>query len=230
MRIGPIRHFLVAVLLVLGIGGSSRANLITNASFEFGGNTPDRISATIPGGSSDLTGWTAPNANVDWVRNEFWQSGNAPRSLDMTSLTMGGLSQTVATTPGTDYTLSFSTLINPDRRYFATHFLDVTVTDVDSGTDLARNLYGLGYGTQTAADMQWEFQAINFTATGTLTRFGFLTDPAFSDSGRTAVDNVTLTSGSVSGPVPAPPAVVLAGIGLGLCALRRRIRGFRLSV
>jgi choice-of-anchor C domain-containing protein len=221
MRNGPIRRYLSAVALVLGVTGVSQADLI-NGSFELGVNPPSTFYSTLPGGSTDISGWKVLGAGVDWVHNDFWRAQDGSRSLDLSALAAGGVMQEVATTAGADYTLSFWMSINPDHRHIAARFLDVTVTDVGSNFDLVSNMYGVSQGTRTHEDMQWEFQTISFTATGALTRLSFFTDPMSSDAGGPALDNVTLEGGAVT-PVPAPAAVVLAGLGVGVIAVRRRV-------
>lgn len=225
MRITIIRPVLAVAICTVLFAGPTRADLITNGSFESGLNAPvPPIGyATLPGGSTDIAGWTVLNAGVDWVHTSFWTAADGSRSLDLSALAAGGVTQTVATTAGADYTLSFMMSVNPDRRHIAARFLDVIVSDVDSNSDLVNEMYGISQGTRTPTDMQWEFRSISFTAAGTLTRFSFLTDPASSDAGGPALDNVVLEGGPVNA-VPAPAAAVLAGIGIGLATLRRRVR------
>ena len=58
-------------------------NLITNGSFELGANDPGLGGFAMLGvGSTDLTGWSITQNNIDWD-NAFWQAADGTHSLDL---------------------------------------------------------------------------------------------------------------------------------------------------
>lgn len=76
-------------------------NLITNGSFELGANDAAPGGFTMKGvGSSDLTGWSVTQNNIDWD-NAFWQAADGTHKLDLNgNLGVGGVSQTINTMVG----------------------------------------------------------------------------------------------------------------------------------
>jgi len=83
------------------------ASPLTNGSFELGSL------GTLPIGSTAIQGWTVTHGGVDCF--DGWQSADGQRSVDLQGLDeSGGVRQTVATTPGQRYRLTFALAGNPD--------------------------------------------------------------------------------------------------------------------
>ena len=222
-----------ACLVTLGVATNGQANLLVNGSFESGVNLP----AALPGfrtlsgpadpfslgGTTDISGWTVRNDNIDWIHNDYWQASNGTYSLDLSGLTPGGISHTVATNPGEVYTLSFDMSVNPDHRHSDTaRRMDFfAINTATNSNDLIDN-HLLARATRTFADMQWINLSYTFTATGTSTEIRFASAPSNIDAGGPALDNVVLLGNGVVAAVPAPAGFILAGIGaIGLLAARR---------
>jgi hypothetical protein len=91
------------------------ANLLTNASFELGTLVNDGNSTqTFSAGPTAITGWSAVGRQVSWIDagNPFFLSAeDGSRFLDLTAYNtgapFGGVTQSIATTVGDQYTLSF---------------------------------------------------------------------------------------------------------------------------
>lgn len=100
----------LTLILACLLASAARANLLVNPSFELG--TPTAAFTTLPVGSTAITGWTVTRTDVDIV-GTFWVSHNGHRSIDLDGLHPGCLAQTFATTPGTQYTVTFWLAGNP---------------------------------------------------------------------------------------------------------------------
>jgi choice-of-anchor C domain-containing protein len=204
-------------------------NLITNGSFEFGlpaGPSPGNW-VMLDAGATNITGWTVTQNNIDWG-NAFWQAADGTHSLDLNgNMGLGGISQTINTTIGTRYRLTFSLAGNPnlgEERAFPgdyvvslTAFAGTATADFDFTVLTTHNLTNMG----------WTEKSLIFTAQSSTTpiRFVSTTDfPIFGDQNLAhgpAVDNVSVTK-----VVPEPSTIALFGFGLlGLARMRaRRLR------
>ena len=185
----------IALVLVLFLGSTTAfasTNLIHNGSFETG----------------DFTGWTAGGFfdPTYVVSGRFYVYSGAEDGLFYVALGSdlgdGTLSQTLATTPGAQYTFSFWFAAVQDRpsEFFA-------------GWD--SELIHLYYPDTRAAWTQFSFPV---TGTGSdVVWFGFYDDPAFM-----ALDNVSATP-VVTG-TPEPGTLLLLGSSLFLVGgiIRRR--------
>jgi hypothetical protein len=88
---------------------------LTNASFELGTLVNDGNSTqTFSAGPTAITGWSAVGRQVSWIEagNPFFLSAeDGSRFLDLTAYNtgapFGGVTQSIATTVGDQYTLSF---------------------------------------------------------------------------------------------------------------------------
>jgi choice-of-anchor C domain-containing protein len=96
----------VAVLLALSAAAPARANLLVNPGFESGTNPGVPGSVILANGSTAITGWTVTDSNVEYV-GTLWQPADGARSVGLLGTELGSLAQTVATTPGGVYLLSF---------------------------------------------------------------------------------------------------------------------------
>ena len=111
------RILLQAIALAVSALGVSaaHANLLTNGSFESGGfvnQGSDTMS--LAAGSTVITGWTVVTDTLAWIgpANPFGLTANDGNYfLDLTNYQPGtpfaGVTQTIATTPGSTYALSF---------------------------------------------------------------------------------------------------------------------------
>lgn len=108
-------HFVASAALVSLFSISAHADLITNGSFEMGTFVNDgNGTMTFNPGSTTIVGWTAVGRQLSWIESPNpWglsaQNGNF--FLDLTAYNLGapfgGVSQSIATTPGEQYDLSF---------------------------------------------------------------------------------------------------------------------------
>lgn len=220
MRSVKIIGLAAAGALALSAGSASAAvNLLTNGSFEDTGTAVQQGWGGYTYGagySLPLPGWTVDDGSVDITVNAPSPSGlwgpaaDGVNSLDINGWNAGTISQTVTTTPGATYLVSFFYSRNaagaPDPATAEVSAGGVTL-DVSAANDGS-------FGGPFA--MLWKPAHFTFTGTGSDT----LTLKATVDgNGGVFFDGVSVT-GSV--PEPASWALMIGGFGLAGVALRRR--------
>jgi Protein of unknown function (DUF642) len=204
----------------------AHANQITNGSFEnttgtFVGdvNHTDELSS----GSSAIPGWTTINGvPTAWIQNgNPWNisAANGSFFLDLTgysdSVTYGGVAQSFATTPGTNYVVTFDLGYGGNSGVFGG---PVSVTATAGGFS---GTFTSGSGTPNPA--VWDLETFDFMATSSTTELSFI---GLSTAGGDYIglDNVDVEVGTAS-PVPelSTYGLLLTGIGFLGCVVRRRV-------
>jgi len=192
---------ILAVLALLsGWPGQAKADLIVNGGFETG----------------DFTGWTE-TGNTTWVRVEPYapypsgvtptidpHTGNYFATLSNYSYQgLGGITQTVTTTPGQTYLLSYWY----DMNYPGNDEFKVTL----DGTTLS-DLVNI-------APQTWTNYTFVVTGTGSDT----VAFSGYQDSGWNGLDDVSLSPPSLSAPEPSSLAVTgISVVGMMIYMRRRR--------
>jgi hypothetical protein len=211
---------LIAVCALSMVAGVARGNLITNGSFEtpvvpVGGFT------NYLSGSTLITGWTVVGPEASIVNGSYVSLGelfpakDGVQWLDLTgdlSNAVEGVQQTVTTTPGTSYTLSFwvGNVFQPGGAYGTTSTVNVRLGGI-GGT-----LLGSFTNSSTTTGTQvWQQFSTSFTAAGTSTTLAFINGDPASDN-TNGLDLVDLEVGSAA--VPEPASLVLVGSALALLA------------
>jgi hypothetical protein len=195
MKVTGFAATLVAAALSAG-AASATDNLIVNGGFETG----------------DLTGWstnpdgTWANAGVVDALGILANSGDYFASTDCVD-TQCSLSQTVATTPGATYFLSFS--FNPGL-------------SADQGADTFVTFDGVRIADFNGGAVGWTSYLYSVTALASSARLVFtgFQDPAFN-----GLDDVSLSvpmNVTLGVPEPGAWATLLVGFGLAGAGLRRR--------
>ena len=201
----------------LGVATSPQANLLTNGSFESGafvnqGNDTMSLAA----GSTVITGWTVVTDTTAWIgaTNPFGLSANnGSFFLDLTNYQAGapfaGMSQTIATTPGATYSLSF---------------------DLGSSTFWGRpdSIIASAAGTSqtftaptTGGNNDWQNVLMQFVASSATTTVLLQGASGINYIGLDNVD-VEFVSGPGPGQIPEPTTLALLGLGLASLAVSRR--------
>jgi hypothetical protein len=229
----PLLRVCFVALVFFVMGGSLPLHAdITNGSFEdvavpVGGFT------AYPAGSTALTGWTIVGGTSDdgpaVVSTTFVQEGitfvaeDGSQWLDLTGVNENsteGVEQTVATTMGTSYTLSFWVGnvddTNTNGLFGKTSTVDVYI----DGTLLG----SFENSSTTPNTMIWEQFTPTFTATGSSATIEFINEDPSNDNVN-GLDNVALTPNASA--TPEPTTMILYGTGLlgimGLALSRKRL-------
>jgi hypothetical protein len=226
MRFGTILATTLATLL-MSVTPDAGADLIVNGSFEQPVVSQGNYESFAVG-STGITGWTVigpAGSNVDLINDTFMYQGttinaeSGVQSVDLsgTSDDAGdGLSQTVATSVGTTYELSF-------------WVGRASYTDAGTGaTDLSINGSLIGTYTNpntTPNQVNWMNFTYDFIATTASTDIAFTTHESLLGE-EVGLDNVSLNA--VASAVPEPSSLYLAALGAaamgGLALVRRKAR------
>jgi len=211
-----MRPTFVLAAALLGIGLPSHANLLTNGSFELGTFVPDANGTMdLAVGATDMTGWTVQNAKLAWIgpSNPFYLTASeGGYFLDLSgyhdNTPYGGVlqSQTIATTIGTPYRLTFDIGTDPlyDTAPVSVQVTAGSASAIFTSTPLNPN--------------QWQSFNLDFIATSANTSIS-LVGQAGTNEKYIGLDNVNLMI------IPEPSTLtLLAGPGLLVFAAWRRLR------
>lgn len=209
-----IKRSCMLAAAVVGVSLPVYGDLLINGSFETGNFVPpadNTMSLAI--GATDITGWTVRNAALAWIgpSNPFGLSAaNGGYFLDLSgyhdNAPYAGVQQTISTTIGTEYHLTFD--IGTDPAYDSAA-VSVSVT--------AGSASGL-FTSSPLIPNRWEEFMFDFVATSGNTIIS-LDGQAGTNEKYLGLDNVRLTV------VPEPSTLTLiAGPGLLVFAAWRRFR------
>jgi hypothetical protein len=206
----------------------AQANLLTNGSFEnTNGTFVGDVNKTdeLNSGSSVIPGWTTTNGvPTAWIQNgNPWaiSASNGSFFLDLTGYsdvgTYGGVTQTVTTTPGTMYALTFDLGYGGNSGAFGG---PVSVRVSAGGST---STFTSGSGSPNPA--VWDTETFNFTASSATTQ---LTIIGLSTTGGDyiGIDNGDVELAAVTA-VPEPNAAYLVGCAILMLAgpmISRRTR------
>jgi hypothetical protein len=197
----------IGISAVPAVAGATPVNLIQNGNFN--PTTPTSVYETVSAGdSASIPGWTvvtpslyAPSVgSVDVVSDDYWTNANsAPYSIDLAGSTgvPGGLSQSVTTTPGVEYSLSFWSAVNGDENPVRSHTMGVSVNGSPVDTVTAVGLGG--------RMMNWVQNTVTFTASSVTSTIEFDDTTAGDTDFGPTLDDVSLIAGPSGSPVTIPP-------------------------
>jgi choice-of-anchor C domain-containing protein len=216
--------FIVLVVLCCAffIPGAVSANLVKNGGFENSDQLQSWGGLSVPQAGS-LYDWNLLNGDLEVIGNGYWVPESGSKSIDLSGLSHGTISQDLSTISGQRYTLTFAMSGNPDSGE-PTH---IRIVNVYWGDDPARQ-YSFDTSGISYQNMKWEpISILNLEATSSSTMIKFEdVSPTYYGSVGAALDDIVVEP--VTSPVPEFPSVFLPAtmiIGfLGAVLLIQRIR------
>ena len=211
-------------LLVMFAFGTAHANLVQYGGFN-GAPVPSgkQIESVPSGNSTTIAGWTVmgTGSSVGWVLNNDWTPAAANQeSIVFNGATSTGIGQSFATTPGTEYVVTF----------YISGYPASTATDegeVTAGSSQAETFtyspITTGSNKNSATNMNWQLESYTFTAgTGSTTLLSFNTMQAGGPASGLVIGDVDVEPAAT---VPLPPTLLFFAPGLlGLAGIRRRFK------
>lgn len=202
-----------AACAAIAFAGSAQAVTVINGSFETGIN-PAGSTLLATGDATSLPGWTVLAQGIDYVDNSVWAASQGNRSLDLSGLVSGGITQRIAGfTIGQRYRLRVDVSANPfdpaprpkDKRLLISTSMATPTTFVYSLTNA-----------NTISNMRYETFSYEFVA-GRVSQVFQLRSLMQNQYG-VVIDNVRISA------VPEPGAwfMLCAGLALVGASLRRR--------
>jgi hypothetical protein len=192
---------IVAVLLV---PLPAHAQIIVNGSFEQPA-TSTAVTVNGPANTTGLPGWTVGLVSIDVVNAAGNGFVTGPAYADAQYVDLDGspgpgqISQTLATTLGQSYILSFAYGNNVVGAQSSNPGATVALT----GSNLAP--FTVNHSTSTTSNINWTLFSGQFTATGTTAALSF-TSTSTGGNGGILLDAVSVT------PVPEPGALALSAM------------------
>ena len=210
---------LIAIAAAGLLASTAGAATIVNGSFEIG-TDPGAGFSNLAAGSPAITGWTVGGFGVDYIGG-YWQASDGVRSVDLSGASAGSVSQSFATSIGTEYTVFFDLSGNPDGG----NANKISVVSI-SGSLPDIKIYTVG-ASNSRSNMNWETFSYAFTAFDSISTLTFAS-AEYNPFGP-ALDNVSVIDGGggIGAGVPEPASWAMMLVGFGLVGASARRRGQR---
>lgn len=215
----PTRTLFKALVTIgfLGVSQTSKANLITNGSFETGTFVSNSQAAmSLSTGSTAMTGWSVINDSLAWIGPSNPWGLTASRDdffLDLTGYSFGapfgGIAQTISTIAGQTYELSFD--LGSSNSYGRPNA-------ILASAGLTSAIFT---GALTGSNNEWQHFILPFTANSANMIISFT---GYTGQSYIGLDNVAVNAAATSVPEPATLAMLVTGLGLlGFIARHKRV-------
>jgi choice-of-anchor C domain-containing protein len=199
-RRSTIAAVLTATMAMSVVTAVSAFAGVTNGNFEAGTHTSAPFEPLFPG-DTQLTGWTVEAGSIEWI-GSYWQPSEGSRSIDLNAFEAGTLSQTIGTTTGNTYTMTFDLSANPECGDPVK-----TLTVQASGAEAEAFAYDTAAAGNTVIDMKWETRTYSFVATSVSTKLTFTS--TLSGPCGPALDDVVVTETVAPSPSVSPSPSIL---------------------
>jgi len=173
----------LAIGVFVGIATPSHGEMIVDGGFEDPPLAPIGSWVEVPGGAS-FSGWTVGGQGVDLHNTLHSAAHSGNQSLDLTGFEPGNITQSVATTPGKTYLLTFWYCAHWFHPYAGEAYADVCWDGV-----LIDRIHRPG--SLSAKKMNWTFASYELTAK---TTSALLTFSSLSPNGGICLDDISLVA------------------------------------
>lgn len=140
---------------------------VTNGSFETGTQDPGAQWLTLNSGSTVVDGWSLDSGSIDYIGG-WWPASDGARSIDLSGVTAGRISQPIPTIPGANYEVTFDMSGNADGG----PLVKLMTVTADEGQDAIFS-YDVAASGNTRSDMKWAPQRYTFVAEDDWTLLAF---------------------------------------------------------
>ncbi len=224
--LGVCRYLALAGALAGAAIVPARADIVSSTfAGTVAGPHPASYQTVDAGDSTTIPGWTVVSGSndpwggsVDWISG-YWTAPGGTQSVDLDGNTPGGITQTVATTIGSRYTLNFFLSQNPDGGEYPGNTNTFNLLIGNAVTPLTITGHS-AYNTLSG----YQAESFSFTANSSSTLIGFVSTDQPNNPYGAVIADVNLT--------PEPGAGIVLAIGLsGLCFFvrqRRKTQSFSL--
>ncbi|USX17080.1 PEPxxWA-CTERM sorting domain-containing protein [Oxalobacteraceae bacterium OTU3CAMAD1] len=190
----------LVAMLSAGSAFAAPVELLVNGSFE-----ATHQAAGSWSNYASLTGWTGGQSGIELRNNVYGVAADGVNFVELDTTRNSSMTQTVLTTLGQHYTLSFQFQDRPG----------VAISSQGLSVDWGGNQIG---HVNNSLNGGWQTQTYSLIGDGSAMKLKFIATGT-SDSLGTSLDNVSLTTAV---PEPETYAMLLAGMGLIGVAARRR--------
>ncbi|CAL9586271.1 choice-of-anchor C family protein [Streptomyces albus] len=178
-----------AGLLALAPGAALAApTALDDGSFEYPVAPANSFNALKAG--QTIGPWSVDSGSVDHIGKGFWQAADGDQSVDLNGGGPGKVSQTIRTTAGKTYTVSYALAGNPEGNQGLR--TGRVLVDGQNFQDFSFDTTG-----KTRANMGYVGRQVTFVATGATTTLSFASTSATGAYGP-VIDDVRVKSGCCS--------------------------------
>ncbi len=196
-----------------GAVAASAPNLVVNGNFSRPAQVKDSYETVYPS-AEKIPGWTVGGDSVDLMGSTYFTlpsaSSSGSQAVDLSGSAPGSLTQTISTTPGTSYALTWYEAGNPDCGQ------SLKVMHVAWGNKpLAKLIASPSMSTKgrTRSSMGWSQESQTVVASSALSVLGFADATPDQSACGPVVADVSLTAGQSSSPSPSSGGSLLTGTG-----------------
>ena len=215
------RYVAFLFLALIATCNCAKAALILNPSFEDGILLPAGFQPIFAPDNTSIHNWTVGGGGVDYI-NTFWPAASGSRSVDLSMVSAGSISQTLTDLIGGQwYRITYMMAGNPDTSA-GPNTDNIKSLTISAGAFAA--VHNFDITGSTMSNLGWQQRHFDFQADGTTAQL-LLASNEDSFYGP-VVDDFSISIAPETFAVPEPSScamVVIALLGLSHSRARRRL-------